>query len=167
MQGFAIDRYKVTNGDYLEFVRAGGEAPVFWRRTGGEWMYRTMFDEIPLPLDWPVYVSHANASAYARWARKELPTEAEWQRAALVAPLAGNYGCKRWDPVPVTASGLSTAGLGTAGLGTAGAVESGIEDMRGNGWEWTSTLFRATSRDSSRSRSIRAIRPISSTGNTT
>jgi gamma-glutamyl hercynylcysteine S-oxide synthase len=115
--GFAIDRYKVTNGDYLEFVRAGGEPSVFWKKHGDEWRYQTMFEEIPMPLDWPVYVSHANANAYARWAQKELPTEAEWQRAADGAPLAGNYGCERWDPVPVTTSG------------------------RGNGWEWTSTLF--------------------------
>ena len=41
-----------------------------------------MFEEIPLPLDWPVYVSHAEASAYATWAGKRLPTEAEWHRAA-------------------------------------------------------------------------------------
>ena len=41
-----------------------------------------MFEEIPLPLDWPVYVSHEEASAYARWAGKELPSEAEWHRAA-------------------------------------------------------------------------------------
>ncbi len=123
--GFKIDRYKVTNGDYLEFVGDGGEAPVFWKRRGSEWMYRTMFDEIPLPLDWPVYVSHAQASSYARWAGKELPTEAEWQRAVLGGPSSGNFGMKRWDPVPVTAFGL----------------ESGVEDIRGNGWEWTSTVF--------------------------
>jgi formylglycine-generating enzyme required for sulfatase activity len=126
LPAFAIDRYKVTNGDYLQFVRAGGTPPVFWKQNGGEWIYQTMFEEIPLPLDWPVYVSHANAAAYASWAGKDLPTEEQWQRAACGAPPAGNYGCERWDPVPVTAFG-------------AGA--SGIEDMRGNGWEWTSTLF--------------------------
>ena len=50
------------------------------------WLLRTMFDEVPLPLDWPVYVSHAEASAYARWAGKELPSEAEWHRAAYGTP---------------------------------------------------------------------------------
>ena len=45
-----------------------------------------MFDEVPLPLDWPVYVSHAEAAAYARWAGKELPSEAEWHRAAYGTP---------------------------------------------------------------------------------
>ncbi len=51
-------------------------------KAGGQWLYRAMFEEIPLPLDWPVYVSHAEATAYARWAGKSLPTEAEWHRAA-------------------------------------------------------------------------------------
>ena len=56
--------------------------PAFWKRDGNRWICRTMFDEVPLPLDWPVYVSHAEANAYAEWAGKSLPTEAEWHRAA-------------------------------------------------------------------------------------
>ncbi len=123
---FQIDRYKVTNGEYLQFVRAGGSTPVFWNKNGDKWLYRTMFHEIPLPLDWPVYVSHDDASAYVKWAGKALPTEAQWQRAAGGASRTGNFNFERWDPVPVTALG-------------AGA--SGVEDMWGNGWEWTSTLF--------------------------
>jgi gamma-glutamyl hercynylcysteine S-oxide synthase len=131
---FEIDRYKVSNGDFLKFVRAGGyeekslwaedawkwrqeiRCPVFWK---SESVYRTMFEEIPMPLDWPVYVSHAEASAYAKWVGKSLPTEAEWQRAAEGAPV-GNAGFERWDPVPVTAD----------------------PGMVGNGWEWTSSLFK-------------------------
>jgi gamma-glutamyl hercynylcysteine S-oxide synthase len=133
---FAIDRYKVSNGDYLQFMHSGGyeekslwsadswkwktehgiKRPVFWKN---ESVYRTMFEEIPMPLDWPVYVSHSEASAYARWAGKSLPTEAEWQMAAQTAK-PGNTGFERWDPVPVTAD----------------------SSMVGNGWEWTSTLFK-------------------------
>jgi iron(II)-dependent oxidoreductase len=127
---FQIDRYKVSNGDYLKFVHDGGyedeslkwladqgiRRPVFWKN---ESVYRTMFTEIPMPLDWPVYVSHSEASAYARWVGKSLPTEAEWQRAAQTAQ-PGNTGFVRWDPVPVTAD----------------------SSMVGNGWEWTSTLFK-------------------------
>jgi gamma-glutamyl hercynylcysteine S-oxide synthase len=113
---FEIDRYKVTNGDYLKFEREGGARPVFWKC---ENTYRTMFEEIPMPLDWPVYVSHAQASEYAKWIGKSLPTEPEWQLAAQSSRF-GNAGFRRWDPVPVT-------------------VDPG---MVGNGWEWTSSLFK-------------------------
>ena len=90
---FEIDQYKVTNRQYLEFMAAGGyetrafwnegdwnwktaggiSHPLFWKKDGNRWLYRTMFDEVPLEeaaLDWPVYVSQAEASAYARWAGK-------------------------------------------------------------------------------------------------
>lgn len=161
---FEIDRYKVTNRQYLEFVAAGGyetrafwsdndwnwkgahgiSHPLFWKKEGEQWLCRTMFDEVPLPLDWPVYVSHAEASAYARWAGKSLPTEAQWQRAAYgtsdgdtrpypwgtKAPNAnlGNFDFHRWDPVPVNAF-------------PDGQSAFGVHDLLGNGWEWTSTVF--------------------------
>ena len=99
-----------------------------------------MFDEVPLPLDWPVYVSHAEASAYACWAGKALPTEAQWQRAAYGTgkdekrhprgPKQGNYDFRRWDPSPVNAHAES-------------ANSFGLADFVGNGWEWTGTLFAA------------------------
>jgi ergothioneine biosynthesis protein EgtB len=170
---FEIDRYKVTNRQYLEFIAAGGyetrafwndddwnwktaqgiSHPLFWKREGkgngkgNAWLWRAMFDEVPLPPDWPVYVSHAEASAYARWAGESLPTEAEWQRAASVgdgsirpyrwgseAPDSefktkfGNSDFHRWDPVPVNAF-------------PEGQSAFGVHDMLRNGWEWTSTVF--------------------------
>jgi ergothioneine biosynthesis protein EgtB len=99
---FAIARRKVTNGEFLQFVDDGGYRerslwspedwewrssremvhPLFWNRRNGSWMYRAMFSEIPLPPHEPVYVSHAEASAYARWQGKALPTEEQWHRAA-------------------------------------------------------------------------------------
>jgi gamma-glutamyl hercynylcysteine S-oxide synthase len=146
---FNIDRYKVTNSQYLKFMEAGGyqdrslwtaadwdwkmgqgiSYPLLWKATS----YRGMFDEIPLPLDWPVYVSHAEASAYARWAGKRLPTEAEWHRAAhgtseTPGPRHGYFDLKRWDPVPVNAFPDSRG-------------EFGVEGLWANGWEWTSSLF--------------------------
>ena len=163
---FAIDQYPVTNRQYLEFIDAGGyetrtfwgdanedwdwkskqgiSHPTFWKREGNQWLYRTMFDEIPLPLNWPVYVSQAEAAAYARWAGKSLPTEAEWQRAAYgsaygdesvypwgeqePAEQFGNFDFTRWSPAPVNAF-------------PQGRSAFGVESMLGNGWEWTSSAF--------------------------
>jgi gamma-glutamyl hercynylcysteine S-oxide synthase len=158
--GFSIDRYKVTNGQFLNFLQAGGyhdsslwtsadwewksaqdvSHPAFWKRLGDSWHLRTMFDEIPLPLSWPVYVSHAEASAYARWAGKRLPTEAEWQSAAygsgdsfpwgsaIPASQYGYFDFERWDPSPVDAFPAARSTLGLDGL-------------LANGWEWTSSQF--------------------------
>ncbi len=162
---FRIDRYPVTNRDFLRFVREGGYRerslwsdvdwawregegithPCFWTPAGADrWNYRGMFEEIPLPEDWPVYVSHAEASAYACWAGKQLPSEAQWQRAAYgdgdnrqqpcpwgAAPPSerlGNFDCRRFDPVGVTSH-------------PQGASPFGVEDLLGNGWEWTSSKF--------------------------
>ena len=115
--GFGIGKYKVTNGDYLRFVEEGGAASAFWTAKAGDWFYRGMFEAIPLPLNWPVYVTHEQASAFAAWAGKRLPTEAEFHRAAYREPIPA-AGFERWDPGPVA-----------------------DEQMVGNGWEWTSTVF--------------------------
>ncbi len=147
---FEIDRYMVTNADYAEFVEAGGyrqrewwrdadwawkeaaglEHPVGWSRDPEGWRLRTMFDDIALPLAWPAYVSHAEASAYARWRGLQLPTEAQWQRAAHGAlPAASdNFDFRNWDPVAVDTTPESVSTWG-------------VEGLYGNGWEWTSTLF--------------------------
>ncbi len=88
-----------------------------------------MFDEVALPLDWPVYVSHAEANAYAQWQRKRLPTEAQWHRAAQGAADHHNDPPPDvWDPSPVQSCGSGASGYGVVGLFA-------------NGWEWTSTEF--------------------------
>lgn len=124
---FAMAQHKVTNGEYLEFVRQGAAPPFFWHEHAGRWHYRGMFSEYPLPLDCPVYVTHDEAEAYSRWRGKRLPSEAEFQRAASLAPApdaaADNFDFHHWDPVPVS--------------GPAGAPAQ----LTGNGWEWTSTPF--------------------------
>ncbi len=161
---FEMDAYEVTNRQFLNFMAAGGyetrafwsdddwtwktehaiSHPVFWRKVGDEWLYRTMFEEVSLPPDWPVYVSHAEAEAYARWAGKSLPTEEQWHRAAYgttdgmerhypwgnEAPSAtsGNFDFSDWNPTPVNAL-------------PDGQSAFGVHDMLGNGWEWTSTVF--------------------------
>jgi len=123
---FAIDRYKVTNGEYLEFVREGGPPPFFWTERAGEWYYRGMFAEAPLPLDWPVYVTKCQAEEYTRWGGGALPTEAQFHRAAARSAPSINSDFRHWDPVPVTADVTP---------------EDAPAQMTGNGWEWTSTVF--------------------------
>jgi ergothioneine biosynthesis protein EgtB len=144
---FSIDKFKVTNGQFARFIEDGGYTrpslwsqsdwewkstaaishPVFWVPANGSFRYRTMFEEIPLPIDCPVYVSHAEASAYARWAGKALPMEAEWQRAAEGAQPPPSTRV-RWDPPPVGASPQLSSVWG-------------VEDLIGTAWEWTSTEF--------------------------
>lgn len=122
---FSIGKYKVTNRQYLEFVRTGAEAPFFWTEGAGGWRFRGMFSEYPLPLDCPVYVTHRQAEAYARWVGKRLPSEAEFHRAADGAPPCASVDFNRWDPAPVNADDGAAAPC----------------QMRGNGWEWASTAF--------------------------
>jgi len=166
---FGIDAHSVTNADFLEFIADGGydrgefwddvgwewrqreniRHPSFWIRghdgTGGErWLWRGMFEDVPLPLAWPVYVSQAEAAAFARWKGRRLPTEAEYHRAAFGAqsggerdypwgaappqPAHGNFDFQSWEPVP-------------AGGRPDGVSAWGVHDLVGNGWEWTSTVF--------------------------
>src|SRR5204863_7112317 len=79
---FAMQKHDVTNAQYLEFVAAGAPAPLFWDKVDGRWYWRGMFELIPLPLAWPVYVSQAEAAAYAQWCGFRLPTEVEYQLAS-------------------------------------------------------------------------------------
>jgi formylglycine-generating enzyme required for sulfatase activity len=86
-----------------------------------------MLEPIPLPLDWPVYVSHEAATAYARWKGRRLMTEAEFHRAAEGAT-PGHADFAGYDPVPIGSHPATTS-------------RWGIEDLIGNGWEWTSSVF--------------------------
>jgi len=141
---FSIDQHKVTNGQFAEFVKSGGYAsqelwseadwawrtaagircPAFWIQTCKGYYYRGMFERMKLPLSAPVYVSHAEACAYARWAAKALPTEAEWVRAAEGARPTEETR-RFWDP---------------AAIRSAPSV-FGVEDLFGSAWEWTSSTF--------------------------
>jgi formylglycine-generating enzyme required for sulfatase activity len=141
---FSIQRHDVTNAHYLEFVESGAASPLFWERVDNAWYWRGMFELIPLPMSWPVYVSQIEAAAYAAWRGWRLPTEAEYQRAAYGTPDGserthpwgeagpssshGVFDFTRWDPAP-------------AGSHPAGRSAWGADDLVGNGWEWTSTVF--------------------------
>lgn len=162
----AMDSLPVTNGDYFNFVICGAydeeqnwrpedwrwkcledkKHPSGWVKREAGWYYRTMFDELPLTQvsSWPVYVSLAEARAYAKWRGKRLPTEAEFHRAAYYGPdgsettypwgnaapepYHGNFDFASWSPIPV-------------GSRPAGASRWGVWGLVGNGWELTDTPF--------------------------
>jgi gamma-glutamyl hercynylcysteine S-oxide synthase len=133
---FSIGKYKVTNAEYLQFVKEGGSVPYYWtehpsngqslgHRPGQrrEYFWRGVFGEIPLPLSWPVYVTLDQARAFATWRGAAIPTEAQWHRAAPATLEPGaNLDYRHWDPTPILPA-------------------EGISQMIGNGWEWTDTVF--------------------------
>ena len=161
---FAIDVHNVTNEQFMDFVDAGGyhdsrwwtpdafawarqeriNHPRFWSRRHGAWKWRGMFDEIDLPPAWPAYVSQAEATAYAEWKGRRLPTEAQYHRAAFGDP-AGHERPFPWgDAAPDSSRGLfDFASWNPVAVGRYPAGQSawGVHDLVGNGWEWTSSDF--------------------------
>lgn len=163
---FAIDTVPVTNGAYQRFIAAGGYddprwwseagwahrqeaglvAPQFWTRDGDRWL-RTRFGVVePVPDDEPVlHVCFHEAEAYAAWAGKRLPTEAEWEKAARFDPGTGRSRRYPWgddDPTPERAN-LDQRHLRPAEVGAypAGASALGVQQLIGDVWEWTSSDF--------------------------
>jgi formylglycine-generating enzyme required for sulfatase activity len=156
---FVIDSVPVRNRDWLDFLaaldmnsdsagsrRAGALMPASWVREGGAWRVKTVLGPVPFEraAGWPVQVSGLQARAYCDWRGGRLATEPELHRAARgdgaaphpwghapPAPAHGNFdgvvfGC--WAPVPV-------------GHHPAGRSPYGVDELVGNGWEWTSTPF--------------------------
>jgi iron(II)-dependent oxidoreductase len=164
---FWIDTVPVTNEDFARFLDAGGyddprwwsaegwayrqkadlEAPLFWTRDGGDWLRRRFGVVEPVPADEPVqHVCWYEADAYARWAGRRLPTEAEWEKAARFDPATGRSRRYPWgddDPTPVRAN-LGGGALHPAPAGSypEGASALGVRQLIGDVWEWTSSDFQ-------------------------
>ncbi|MFD9429525.1 ergothioneine biosynthesis protein EgtB [Streptomyces sp. NPDC060002] len=163
---FHIDTTPVTNGAYQAFIADGGydderwwtkegwshlrhsgiRAPLFWHRDGGQWLRRRFGVTEVVPPDEPVlHVCWYEADAYARWAGRRLPTEAEWEKAARFDPATGGSTRYPWgdaDPAPEHAN-LGQRHLRPAPAGSYPAGESplGVRQLIGDVWEWTSSDF--------------------------
>jgi len=166
---FEIDRTPVTNRAYLEFVESGSyeneeiwdpngwawiqaervHAPKHWyqREPHSWWTERFGFDEPLRPNAPVVHVSFYEADAYARWAGKRLPTEAEWEKAASWDPKAGTKRLFPWGDEPPTPRRANLDQLAfrpaDAGAYPSGASACGVLGMIGDVWEWTASDFEA------------------------
>jgi iron(II)-dependent oxidoreductase len=163
---FWIDTVPVTTAAFARFIDGGGyndgrwwtpegwrycregrlRAPLFWFRVGDRWLRRRFGRTEPVPPDEPVvHVCWYEADAYARWAGRRLPTEAEWEKAASWDPATrakrrypwgdrrpsrrvANLAVERYGPMPV-------------GSFPDGASAYGIEQLAGDAYEWTSSPF--------------------------
>jgi len=129
---FWIDKYEVTNAEYLAYVKkTGAPIPHHWR--GGP------LGRFPPrgQQRWPVrYLSRAEVLAYVQWAGKDLPTEMEWEKAARGTDHR-LYPWGEWDKSCLSYYDHAMLGTGPVGMHPQGASPYGVEDMLGNVFEWT------------------------------
>jgi len=163
---FAIDAAPVTNGQYEVFIAEGGYdeprwwsaegwahrlsaglvAPMHWVRDGDGWAYTRFGRTAPVARDEPVvHVCFHEARAYAAWAGRRLPTEAEWEKAARFDPATGRSRRFPWgdeEPDPAHAN-LGQRHLSPAPVGAypAGASPLGVHQLIGDVWEWVDADF--------------------------
>ncbi len=164
---FYLDTTPVTNAKYIDFIAAGGyddprwwtsagwdhrqrtdlSAPLFWQRDGaGQWIRRRfgVTEQVP-PAEPVMHVCWYEADAYARWAGRRLPTEAEWEKAARFDPATGRSRRYPWgdgDPTSDLANlGQRHLQPASAGCYPAGAAPSGARQLIGDVWEWTASDF--------------------------
>jgi formylglycine-generating enzyme required for sulfatase activity len=148
LDAFYMDKHEVTNAQYRRFVQATGrEEPVGYGYVNGEWKggFKPWSDENFNADDQPVVcVSWEDARAYAEWAGKRLPTEAEWEKAARGGLVGKKYP---WGD-NITHDDANYAGTGgkdrweyTAPVGSFAPNGYGLYDMAGNVWEWCADWY--------------------------
>lgn len=136
---FYIDLYEVTNADYAAFVKATGHRPPSLPVEAEgqvDWLNGAVVDgreQFPVTgVDWQ------DAAAYAAWAGKRLPTEAEWEKAARGGDGRTYPWGNAWDE---TRCNFITDGPTEVGSFPEGRSPYGCFDMAGNVWEWTATAY--------------------------
>lgn len=182
LQDYALDRALVSNGEFLEFMRAGGyddyrwwfsegwetvnkeqwKAPLYWEHHDRQWMIRDFsgLNAAEGKANEPVsHVSFYEASAFAKWAGKRLPTEAEWERAARgsdaeterrgdAEKLSSENGLRLfpWGNEPTVTSRANLLEKGYWGVTPVGAFPEGqsaggCHQLIGDVWEWTTSDY--------------------------
>jgi iron(II)-dependent oxidoreductase len=169
VEPYLISRYPVTYAQYAEFVEADGYledkywteegwswrmrmnafAPLYWIQHGEKWFVRHFEKMVPLPLRCPVmHVNWHEAQAYCRWAKRRLPTEAEWEMAASLSlrdPSNKNrypWGNLSFDNHRANLDGLHDWHVDVDAY-PRGDSETGCRQLMGNIWEWTASDFQA------------------------
>jgi ergothioneine biosynthesis protein EgtB len=144
---FSLASRPVTNGEFLEFMEAGGyarpefwlslgwmtvneqrwQAPLYWVKHDGAWWNFTLSGFRPVVKNEPVtHVSYFEADAFANWSGARLPTEFEWERAAFDCPVEGNFvETEQFHPQPSTVL----------------RHERPLHQMFGDVWEWTRSAY--------------------------
>jgi ergothioneine biosynthesis protein EgtB len=172
LQDFALDRALVSNADYLEFMRAGGyddyrwwfsegwetvtkeqwKAPLYWEHHDRVWLIRDFTGLHPAEekANEPVsHVSFYEASAFAKWAGKRLPSEAEWEKAARVSGAVTRSDellAFPWGNEPATSNRANLLESGywnvtPMGSFPEGANAAGCQQLIGDVWEWTTSDY--------------------------
>ena len=161
---FTVSQYMITNGEFQEFVAAGGyQNPQYWNEASWQWRtefainqpkfwlpsehgyrYRAMFDAMELPLDWPVEVNHYEAMAYCRWRGARLLTEAEWQWLAYGTTSSAPLRCGDANSHNYNLS-LRFGSPSPVGYAEKNSPQGTVKDIRGNVWEWLSDNFEPLS----------------------
>jgi len=144
LQPYSLANRLISNGEYLQFVEDKGyqtavcwlsdgwatiqneqwQQPLYWQQTDNGWQEFSLYGLRPLDPTAPVsHLSYFEADAYATWASKRLPTEAEWEHAAAGQPIAGNLlNSDHLKPIPSTAI-------------------DGMQQLYGDVWEWTASPY--------------------------
>jgi ergothioneine biosynthesis protein EgtB len=146
---YALAHRPVTNGEFLDFIADGGyrrpalwlsdgwatvrqkgwQSPLYWETVDGTWQVMTLGGLRPINPAEPVcHISFYEADAYATWAGKRLPSEAEWEHAATGRPIQGHFvDAGDLHPRPATPEAADQG--------------DGLAQLFGDVWEWTSSAY--------------------------
>ena len=167
LNDFQIENFPVTNAQYLEFIEVGGyddfsfwlsdgwdvakknewKSPMYWEKEDGEWFTRDFVGKRKINPNEPVcHVSFYEAMAFCKWAGKRLPTEAEWEKAALWDDEKNSKTIFPWGnehPTKNHANLLDSCVWSCTNIGSYenGKSHYGCHQMIGDVWEWTSSEF--------------------------